>query len=736
MRRLIHPCLIALTATAGLVGAASAQAPEDRRPGHIRVVFQDDPATSATISWTTQRGRGRHRVHFDTVPHGRDQDAYRYRVDAQINDEYDDEEERHESGDHYHHARISGLQPDTVYHFLVRSDGRDAPRALWFRTAPRDPDQPFKLLVGGDGRTTSDDPDDRSDRQRMNRVMAQLFAADPSILALSYGGDYVQDGQEYDHWDDWLEDHSVQTTLPNGRVLPIIPTRGNHEEDRRLYNQVLGFPGADNARGYFTTRIGDFALVTLDSQGIEDDDSTLDRQTDWLRTQLRALSGEFGGRPVRWLTASYHRPAFPAHKSWDGGPAEDIRDEWVPLFGQYGTNLIFESDGHTYKRTRPLLNRARFDRAPDCDADGDADESLGPVVCDPDDVTTVERGGVYYVGEGGLGANLREPSNRRAFLDPGQSRRFFHVMLLDVTPDALTLHLVDQNGCFVDEPGGPRCARDVSEDGPLTLARRTVVPFESEWRFLEDADSLPFGFEQPVFDDRFWPVGRGQLGYGDDDERIEIDDDTATAYFRKTIYVDHAVAAAEITALHDDGVAVYVNGQLVGQRYLPFPQVHGTFASAQSDDDEITHFEGPAVADAFVPGENVIAVVVKQVSDRSSDLSFDMRVTLTAPLGGAPISEPEPEPDAGPVPGPEVDDQCVSACAVRESAGCPAFDLERCWSECSEELASLGGIFSIYLMCHSSATPTCDAPRAEDGVFVRCIFDDSTIFGGFGVAVF
>lgn len=715
MRTLTPTILCALAAASLPLAPAGAQPIVDDRPAQIRVIFQDDPARAATLSWSTSRGRGNHRVYLDTEPRHGNPAAYRWRIDAQLNGDYDRNGED-VSRDHYHHARVNGLQPDTVYYFVPESDGHVARRERSFRTAPADPDQPFKLLVGGDSRTNGDGQDGRTDRAAMNAVMRELFRTDDTIVALSHGGDYVNSGEYWSQWSAWLDDHTTFTSRPDGRVLPIIPTRGNHEEDEDLYNQVFGFPGADDERGYFTTRIGGFALITLNTEediADDDDDDDPARQTRWLRGELERLTDPASPNPVRWLAASYHRPAYPAHKGFDSGIAPTIRDHWVPLFGQFGANLIFESDGHTYKRTLPLLNRERFDRAPDCDSDGDGDEDLGPVDCD-DAVTTVERGGVYYVGEGGLGVGLREPSDVRDYLEAGRAREMFHVLLLAVAPDGLTLHTVDRAGCFVDEPGGRVCAQDRFADGPLSVARRTVVPFESTWRFLDDAAELPFGFELPAFDDRFWSEGRGQLGYGDGDEETELDEGPPSVYFRKTIYVDHPVAAAEITALHDDGIAVYVNGQLVGQRYVAAPQVHRTFATEQSDDDEITHFGGVDVAEAFVEGENVIAAVVKQVRPGSSDVSFDLRVTLTAP--------PPPPPPAEPTPGPEVPAECVTACAARSEGGCATFDLEVCWSACTTELAAGCYYHSTYVACQGSTATraTCGTADTGDGVSLDC----------------
>ena len=51
-------------------------------------------------------------------------------------------------GEHYLHARLTGLKPSTTYRFMITSDGESSPQ-MHFTTAPAD-DREFHLLFGGD----------------------------------------------------------------------------------------------------------------------------------------------------------------------------------------------------------------------------------------------------------------------------------------------------------------------------------------------------------------------------------------------------------------------------------------------------------------------------------------------------------------------------------------------------------------------------------------------------------
>ena len=77
------------------------------------------------------------------------------------------------------------------------------------------------MISGGDS-------SDRDTRVKMNRIMRGFMERDPSYRGLVHGGDYVYSGSSCTDWSEWLDDHQETITSDN-RVLPIVPTFGNHE---------------------------------------------------------------------------------------------------------------------------------------------------------------------------------------------------------------------------------------------------------------------------------------------------------------------------------------------------------------------------------------------------------------------------------------------------------------------------------------------------------------------------
>jgi acid phosphatase type 7 len=366
-------------------------------PAQWRVIWTEDPARQATISWTTADATETSVLYYDTQARAGDVTKYKHKVAANTG-RYTDEDWKL----HYNHAVLKDLKPATTYWFVMFSDGALS-REFHFVTAPEG-DAEFKLLYGGDSRS------DRGGRQAMNRRMRDLLQQDPEILALAHGGDYVADGDEMEDWVEWLSDHEL-TVTETGRMLPLIPARGNHERKGEQYDEVFNTPGKKGGN-FYATKIGDeFLLINLNTNI-----SHGGNQADFLETVLR------DNRKVRWQLANYHRPAFPAVKK-----PGDAREHWVPLFEKYNLDVALESDGHALKRTCAIR-------------DGKPDKT-----------------GVVYIGEGGLGVKQRTPDNDRWYFEGGITDSVLHVQKLTVTKDSLVVESISEEGKVLDTwTGKPR----------------------------------------------------------------------------------------------------------------------------------------------------------------------------------------------------------------------------------------------------------------------------------------
>ena len=366
---------------------------EGTNPAQWRLIWHDNPATSATLSWNTAEAGKVHRVHLRAE--GAEEATI---VNATRNDRYSAQSPQL----HYHHARLTDLTPGTKYHVEIESDGRRSP-PMYFVTAPIE-DMPISILFGADSRSGL------KERREMNAMLAQLVTESyqpdrAPILAFAHGGDFIVRGSRLDQWSQWMSDHEL-TVGADGRLLPIIPARGNHDTGE-LFNQVFDFPAKDE--NYYAVDLGpQVRLVTLNTET-----SIAGKQLDWLKAELAASRPKY-----RWLFAQYHRPAFPAVKN----PQTNLI-YWVPEFEEYDVDLVCEGDGHVIKRTPPIR-----------------DNRIDPT-------------GVVYIGEGGLGVGQRTPKEGRWYLQEPQAKfgRGHHVQVLTFDREKLTYRVVLMGGEVFDQ---------------------------------------------------------------------------------------------------------------------------------------------------------------------------------------------------------------------------------------------------------------------------------------------
>jgi hypothetical protein len=356
-----------------------------------RVIWNSEPSTAATISWNSNFAGTIHQVRY-----GIQGEKERTSVTCQRSGQYTAGSSKREL--YYHHARLTDLKPGTAYEFEIESDTLFSPK-MYFITAPAD-DRSFSLLFGGDSRT------DQKARQQVNKMIARLTQEtthqdNPAreIIAFAHGGDYVTDGGNLPMWEEWMTDHQL-VVAADGRLLPLVPTRGNHDGGP-IFNEVFDFPVTH--KNYYAVELSpQVQLVTLNTQTVMGGD-----QQEWLELTLTEL------RPKsRWLLTQYHQPAWPAVKTPSGA-----LKFWVPLFEEFNVDLALEADGHCIKRTVPIR-------------DGQHDPT-----------------GVVYVGEGGLGVKQRLPKSTRWFLQPpGMSDAGHHVQLVSFQPETLEYRVILLDG--------------------------------------------------------------------------------------------------------------------------------------------------------------------------------------------------------------------------------------------------------------------------------------------------
>jgi 3',5'-cyclic AMP phosphodiesterase CpdA len=109
---------------------------------------------------------------------------------------------------------------------------------------------------------------------------------------------------------------------------------GNHDDpNARFYK-----PFHMNGQRYYTISLGAVEFFALDSTYLDP------QQLEWLEKQLSASR-------ARWKICFFHHPPYSA--AHFHGPNLDVRKRLVPIFEQYGVNVVLCGHEHVYERIKP-----------------------------------------------------------------------------------------------------------------------------------------------------------------------------------------------------------------------------------------------------------------------------------------------------------------------------------------------------------------------------------------------
>jgi glucose/arabinose dehydrogenase len=166
----------------------------------------------------------------------------------------------------------------------------------------------------------------------------------------------------------------------------------------------------------------------------------------------------------------------------------------------------------------------------------------------------------------------------------------------------------------------------------------TFVAAGSGWNYLDDGSDQGTNYAALDFDDSSWRSGLAQLGYGDGDEATVVRSNRAngtritTTYFRHAFDVTNAATYTNLAlrVLRDDGVLVFLNGAEIFRNNLPPGAVtSSTWAtgSVTGAGESTLFLSTNASAGLLREGLNVVAAEIHQVTNTSSDISFDLELT-------------------------------------------------------------------------------------------------------------
>ncbi len=363
----------------------------------FRCMWRDDPATTAIIGWNQLSGNNPV-FYYDLAD--RRQEVAKYAMQQKP------DKAVLVKGMSSNFVRLKGLKPNTSYFFVVK-DSEGTSQRLFFTTAPADPNQRIAIIAGGDSRNQ------RTACREANKLVAKLRAH-----CVLFGGDMTTNDEPLE-WQQWLNDWQL-TIASDGRMTPIVVSRGNHEQSNQILVDLFDVAAANIA---YSFSIGGnlLRIYTLNSMMPPGGEQKI-----WLENDLKA------SKNALWKIAQFHYPMMP-HSSTKPKQIEQII-HWAPLFQQYKMNVGIECDAHVVKMTQPIR------------ASTEAGSSNGFI--------KDEKLGTTYIGEGCWGAPLRR--NDLNYPWTCGSGSFNHFNLLWIDKNKIEIRTVKtENSDAVKETNNP-----------------------------------------------------------------------------------------------------------------------------------------------------------------------------------------------------------------------------------------------------------------------------------------
>lgn len=359
-------------------------------------MWREDPATSMVIGWNQKSGLSPV-LYLDVTDYGQDFSRYRFSKAP--------DQAALLKGMNNTFVRLRGLQPNTVYYFVVK-DSEGVSARYSFKTAPNDPSQRLSIIAGGDSRNN------RDIRQEANKLVAKLR---PHVVM--FNGDMTDEDTDLE-WQEWFDDWQLTITR-DGRLTPIIAARGNHEVSNTVIYTLFDLPSPDC---YFALNMGGglLRIYTLNSMI-----PAGGPQRDWLERDLN------NNTSATWKIAQYHLAIRPhTLKKPENG---DQYFNWASLFYGYKVNLAVESDAHVTKITWPIRPSSE---------PGSAEGFIRD-----------DAGGTVFIGEGGWGAPLRDCNDNKIWTrSSGSFNQFSWVFVDENQIEIRTVRIADSDVVMEVDP--------------------------------------------------------------------------------------------------------------------------------------------------------------------------------------------------------------------------------------------------------------------------------------------
>lgn len=337
-----------------------------------------------------------------------------------------------------HSITISGLNECTKYYYRVNSDSLEIDNEdRSFKTLCKNSDSQKIWVIGDSGEPGKNQ--ERVYKQMLKQIDNDFNKLDMWVLL---GDNAYRSGTQKQYNQNLFKPYKELVK----RFVPwaII---GNHDARRWAFYNIWDFPTNGESGGvpsgsenYYSIDNGNLHLIMLDSE-MRRIDANSDMAA-WLKKDLSKNT-----KP--WVIVALHTPPYTngGHNSdsdYDsGGRMKKVRENLVPIFDEYGVDLVLSGHSHDYERSKLIINHTGKSKSFSKqniiqDAKSCYTKPIKP---------TKDSGTIYQVCGSSAKldqAKLKHPALPFAFAEMGS-------LLLDITPTTLSSMFINIDGKILDE---------------------------------------------------------------------------------------------------------------------------------------------------------------------------------------------------------------------------------------------------------------------------------------------
>lgn len=306
-----------------------------------------------------------------------------------------------------HKVIATELEPGTTYSYRVGSGEEKGWSEPAIFTTENDSKEPLTFINVTDSQGVTE-----ADFARWGATLDKAFATFPNARFIVHNGDLTEDPEDETAWDHFFG--KAQKWLPR---IPLMPVTGNHDEvngqaDRYTSHFNLPDNGASGSipGTTYSFDVGPAHIVVLNTE------SNLEEQTKWLQKDLVSTD-----KP--WKIIAMHRGAY-------GGNTYKKVAKWVPVFEEYGVDLVLQGHNHEYSRSYPLMDGQKV---------GNGE---GAIPC---------RTGIVYVVTHTAGQKFNEKKEEQFYHKVHFQHRKQMFAGITIQGDTLTFQAYDVDGEKLDE---------------------------------------------------------------------------------------------------------------------------------------------------------------------------------------------------------------------------------------------------------------------------------------------